>query len=305
MKETTGNWNPQGRKEYFLVCMPGEGEIGGQVDMIPEEYPAGEGRSVLYPFNNIYGEVGVHYQRLLIDSGAFTLANETHKETGMPIGEVFGLSIGEIPKGQETLDAYEEKVLELGGEAWGYIEFDIGNHEMKTERREEQETRGIRPIPVFSALNDPIDYYRYLITHYDRVAVGSIARGLRRSDKSKILAACEGIYRETGSTAWVHLLGCSPSPMTAWAKSMDVSSWAALSQYGAEQFENHIGKDRIKMDDSFSDAPLLGEHRDNREWALALRKRCFRACAARAMILARSHYDHRAEVEAAITNNTN
>lgn len=308
MKRTAGVWDRNDRGEYFLVCL-GVGDdavksVSGRANNIPDRILGDKPKATLFPYYDMPKEIRQdEHGRILMDSGAFTLCNTASKETGVPLGQIFGMAIEDIPNGPSTLAAYEEKVKEVNGQVWGYIEFDIGNYEAKTVRREDQWGRGIRPIPVFSVMNDPIDYFQYLLNNYDRVAIGSIARGLTRKNKARVLAACERIYRESGSNAWVHLLGCSPSPSTAWASSMDSSNWATLGIFGGEVFECHVAGGRIKLDPCFSENPRLSSDMEGREAAIEQRHRVHEACATRDIVVAFHHFQHRREVEQAINPN--
>lgn len=314
VKRTGGSWDPSRPPVFFMVCVKGKGTTGGQVDMVPggcsANYPerltsatttAAGGRDVLFPFTELRGAgdpaawLGAEgIGRLMIDSGAFALASSASKElAGVSIGGVFGMHLEDVPGGERALADYEAMLGAWGGLSWGYVEFDIGCTSDRRARREGQEARGICPIPVYSALNDPVEYFEELVTGYDRVAVGSIAR-LDRGAKIRVLAALERVYRESGSRAWVHLLGCSPGPSTAWARSMDASNWAHSAMFGSEQREFCVGG-TIRLPGSFNDAPRMADHEDCRDWAIARRVVIYRACATIALARARSVYAHRAE----------
>lgn len=318
VKRTGGEWS-SGSSVFFLVCVKGSGSTGGQISMIPETkltsgewsseetgsergeqerilIPEGGCRDVLFPFDQLGDWLDDHtVNRLLIDSGAFALASSVSKQLpGVAIGQVFGMHLEDVPDGEATLASYERTIREWESKCWGYVEFDIGHRDDRRQRREEQESRGIRPIPVYSALNDPLDYFEELLDTYDRVCVGSIAR-LARSHKIRLLSVVEGVYRSSAKKPWIHLLGCAPGPSTMWAHSMDASNWAHLSMFGAEEKEKCVGG-WVKLPHSFNDAPRMSDYEDRREWALARRAKCYRACASRAVVNGHSWFAHNEEL---------
>jgi hypothetical protein len=296
IKITGGSWDRKQGRLFFLVCVNGGYNAAGGVDCLGV-YSVSDQQaySALLPINEwIKGSNVPSEFRLLIDSGAFAIASKAARDTGEPIGMMFGKPLNQINGGAEGLQMYEEAALEIKDKAWGFMEFDLGDWQIKTERREDQEARGICPIPIYSALNDPIDYFQHLLMTYDRVAVGSIAR-LNRMSKIRLLAALELIYAQSPRKPWVHLLGCTPSPSTSWANSMDSSGWAAGGMFGAEQKAKVVGG-TLPLPKSFSDAPKMGSTAYGPlERVRSLRKAVFAAAADRHLRDAENFFHHRVE----------
>lgn len=218
MKKTGGAWSIKDRGVYFLACL--KSDVESQVRASPW---------ALYPVNALPDnpveqliDRGVH---LLLDSGVFSLAAAHGRKHSIPLEDALSLPLDEIDGGTEAVQEYRDSISAFGRRCWGYIEFDLGGWERKTERREQLEAEGFRPIPVFHPASDPWEYFDQLAAVYDRLCIGNLVTA-EPAERISILSQVAE-RRRGRRVQWIHALGMSPLPtlLSLPVESCDSSSW--------------------------------------------------------------------------------
>ena len=229
MKRTSGRWNPDERFVYFTA---------GPVHFI--ENVKAHHKDVLVAVNELMGddwrkdlaELLKGECKILLDSGAFSVASSHSKTHDVPLDEAFRLPL-------ESLDGFavlKSRLLEIVGamknDLWGIVEIDLGGEKQKMATRAELEGHGFVPIPVYHPFGDSPEYFDHLIQNYDRVCVGNLVQASRWARKRIYSFMSQALRRrvpnyERVRRPWIHLLGVTPSELScAWPfNSCDSSAW--------------------------------------------------------------------------------
>ncbi len=184
---------------------------------------------------------------VLLDSGAYALAAARARDEGCHVSTMFQEPLNTFPGWEEHIETYTREVRELEHRLWGYIEVDLGTFDEKRERRETLHEEGLNPIPVFSVLGDDWDDLDWLLAHYDRIAVGSIAR-LPRKYKQPIIA--EVAKRAEAHQCWVHYLGITPTNFLIHhdLHSSDSIGWVNSTKFGSTYFHYQGGALSVRLE---------------------------------------------------------
>lgn len=225
-----GKFNPEDRGKYFIAC------VKNFIDLV-----ADYGGDLLVAVNEIASETdkavvvaAAKRATLFLDSGVYNLASTFARNKGISHDEGLKTPLSQIDGFPALFDKYVALAKELEPDLWGYIELDIGGTEQKRVTRAKLEGLGLRPIPVYHALNDPLDYFDELAGTYDRICVGSLVAATS-DERRTILQSVWQRRQKYPGLRWVHLLGVSPSP-TIYAyppESLDSSSWNSAVRYGS------------------------------------------------------------------------
>lgn len=205
-----GLFDPAHRPVYFVAVGSGH-EIGVNTDRAfpyPWVLVATGDLSSVEKLGNAIGPD----TRLLLDSGAFAVAAAFMRDRGISMGEALSTAPADIPGFAKLRAMYVALVRRWEDRLWGYIELDLGTTDMKRETRAGLEAEGLRPIPVYTPLNDGWAYLDELLTGYDRIAVGGLV-GMPTAMRRAVLVTIWERARRTVRTPWIHVLGFTPSPL--------------------------------------------------------------------------------------------
>ncbi len=169
--------------------------------------------------------------RVLIDSGVFTLAMDHARKHNVSHNIALNLAPDEIDGFSELFDHYIDVIRALGPDSWGYIEIDQGGRENKIKTRARLEGLGLRPIPVYHPFGDGWDYFDYLAQHYDRMCFGNVVQADMQTRKRLVATAWERHRRYPH--LWIHLLGLTPNQ---WLNALpidsgDSSTWLSVVRW--------------------------------------------------------------------------
>ncbi len=228
MKATGGVWDHNDRQRFFLVKNPTKPIFGSRI------------LCVLIAINELKSDFGYNALDTLIDgghsvfldSGVYAMASEYARSHECAVYEALSLAPEEIDGFDDLYDHYVAMMSRFGERAWGYIEIDQGNQEDKRRTRARLEGIGLRPIPVYHALNDDWAYFDELAQQYDRICVGNIVDATPPL-RVRILATLAERRRDHPNL-WIHALGISPNPvlLSLPVDSSDTSSWLTGVRWG-------------------------------------------------------------------------
>lgn len=222
MQKTAGNWNPDDPFVYFLAAPLSFIETAGP------HHP-----SCLIAINELMRDNWrVHLDRLLegdhkilIDSGAFSVASNHSRKYNIPLEEAFKLPLARLDGFDVLQTRYFEVLKYYQDDVWGIIEMDLGGEKSKRNRRHDFETNGNRPIPVFHPMSDSSAYLDELLKNYDRICVGNLVSASRYARKRILQTVVD--RRKGKPCRWIHLLGMGPSEvLCAYPfESCDATTW--------------------------------------------------------------------------------
>jgi hypothetical protein len=181
-------------------------------------------------------------RKVLLDSGAFALASAHSRTYHIPLSEALSNDPHQLEGFTELFTRYKLLATLLADNLWGYIEVDLGGVESKRAIRAELEAEGLRPIPVFHFLTDPLEYFDELASQYDRIALGSLINSPREA-RAAVLLELDRRCRERFPYLWVHLLGLPPTGISnsLLFQSTDSTSWLGRLLYPTQSSINYEG----------------------------------------------------------------
>jgi hypothetical protein len=190
------------------------------------EIPAGRGLEVL-------SDVVDSGLRVFLDSGIFNLTNEHARAHLMTMDEALKVHPTQLDGYARLYANYVRITKALGDRLWGYTELDAGGVAVKRETRKALEAEGLRPIPVFHALNDGWDYFHELAERYERICIGTLVQASQSTRRAIMHGVAE--HRRAHPGLWVHYLGVSPgSLVNAYpAESCDSSTWLHSTRWAS------------------------------------------------------------------------
>lgn len=222
--KTGGNWNPNEEMIYFIASNV---DTMGHVTQV--------NKNLLIAVNELRNEE--HLERVaewcagghsvFIDSGVFNLTNQHARKHNVSMDDALALAPEEISGFDKLFEDYCKVVTKLKDHCWGYIEIDQGGRDNKIRTRENLESLGFNPIPVYHPLNDGWDYFDELASKYDRICFGNIVQADRTTRKRLLATAWE--RRRKYPNLWIHLLGYTANEMlnALPVNSCDSSTWLA------------------------------------------------------------------------------
>ena len=232
MKRTAGRWDPSAWPIYFLAST---------IDHIRMTREQSQHR--LMTINDVKSDAQLQIcvefmdsgRDLFFDSGIFSLAAAHAAKHDMPLDRAIDMPLDQVDGFDELFACYVDICRRFGAKSWGYVELDLGGKEHKKHTRARCEALGLRPIPVYHALNDGWDYFDELAQQYDRICFGNIAMADQMTRKRLVATAWE--RRRHYPHLWIHLLGFKPSEFTAAfpANSMDATSWMNHHRFGGQR----------------------------------------------------------------------
>lgn len=171
-------------------------------------------------------------RRVFVDSGVFNLSTSHAKAHGLSMDQALSMAPDEVDGFADLFGRYVAIVHEMGDRLWGYIEIDQGGRENKLRTRARLEAMGLRPIPVYHPFNDGWDYFDFLAQRYDRICFGNVVQADPHTRKRLVATAWE--RRRHYPHLWLHMLGLTPSELTAAypPDSCDSSTWLAGIRWG-------------------------------------------------------------------------
>lgn len=229
-------------------------------------------KTALIAVDNVTGNSKIGLDRfvkkggqVLFDSGIFGLCSRHAKKQGIDISEAFAAPPSEVIGFDKLFEQYIAIAHEYKDVLWGIVELDLGGIESKTELRSMVESEGIIPIPVFHPFTDDWAYLDYLLSEYDRVAIGQIARVRDRRIIEQILARV-WLYKQKHPETWVHVLGIVPNQLLyAYPfESCDSSSAMAIARFG--RWYSFYGPQVVQAYVSYDTTDAYGKH----GWQMAI-----------------------------------
>lgn len=228
-KQTGGLWDPTHRYLYFLAMRPTMAlACGDNADaVLTAVNEIGDGADLA-----AFGELLSRGVPLLIDSGVFNLASRHAEAHGVTHDEALRTPLEQLDGFAELWERYTTLVGTYGEKTWGYIELDLGGHVQKRNTRARLEEMGLRPIPVYHALNDPVEYFDELAETYDRICVGNLVQASPETRK-RILCSIYLRRRQFPGLKWIHALGVTPNQvLNAFPfESVDSTTWMATIRF--------------------------------------------------------------------------
>lgn len=205
-----GRFDPAQRPVYFVAI--GEGQDMGinaikpfLFDWVLAAVTPG------LPVEKLRKQIG-YSTRLLLDSGAFSIAAAHMRKHGLSMNEALSTPPERLDGFKRLRESYVELVKATEPDLWGYMEIDLGSTDVKRETRAELEAEGLRPIPVYTPLNDGWDYLDELLDGYDRIGVGGLV-GMPVELRKRILVTVWERARRAPWKPWIHVLGYTPAPL--------------------------------------------------------------------------------------------
>lgn len=230
-KTAGGTFDPAGAKIYFLAGHPGDlGRMSAALKhpvLIATNEVGSDGSEA--HFRNCLE----HCPQVLLDSGAFNLANALSLRQGIPLPTALGMPLDQIPGVPALLERYRRLARAYEDKLWGYIEVDLGGVAQKIATRTAMEGEGLRPIPVYHARSDGRDYLEELLDKYDRIAVGNVVDAAPPTRMRYFRTVWETVQRRAPD-CWVHYLGveCGQVVFAYPSGSVDSSTWSVLTRWG-------------------------------------------------------------------------
>jgi hypothetical protein len=236
VKRTSGVWDKDVSPVYFQAQKPPQPLVN-----------KGLFKFVLVALNNIRGEKDMEdliretkedNLVLFIDSGVFNLAATHAKLHNIPLSTALDLPPNEVDGFDDLMVRYKAMIKRLDGLMWGYVEIDQGDTNQKRINRKQLEDEGYRPIPVFHALTDPMEYFDELASQYDRICFANLVEASPSLRRKLLQFIWE--KKKQYPHLWVHGLGLTPSAMTnAYPMdSCDSSAWISAIRWPTWQLRS-------------------------------------------------------------------
>lgn len=179
---------------------------------------------------------------VLFDSGVFVLASSFARKMDYSYERVLKLEPSRIPNYDRFNDIYLSVIEQYGSRLWGYVEMDFGGETRKTQSRTSAEANGYNPIPVYHPLIDSAEYLETLLSSYQRICWGGLARA-GSSEHIRLMAMAWDVHRRYPN-CWFHFLGVGPR-WTLYAypvNSYDSTSWRMVTNWGGDFVDYVMGK---------------------------------------------------------------